>query len=282
MKVPGLHWHADGYAAMSGPLLALAQALDRRLSACAGRALEEHAAPTLIALEDLAPVGYLRSFPHLATFAASLEREPQAIARFAASHEGAGRLGAGAPVEKAGHVMTPAACYHLYHLLRGQELATDLYLTLRAPCHRREETFRPLERQWCFQMRELVCIGAPGAVAAFVQRCEAGVDALTRDLEIDARWVEAADPFFDAWGDPKALAQRIEPVKRELVLADGLAIASINRHRAFFGERYRIARSGAPAHSACVAFGIERWVLAIVRSRGADPARWRLEREVIA
>jgi hypothetical protein len=32
--------------------------------------------------------------------------------------------------------------------------------------------------------------------------------------------------------------------------------------------------NGAPAHSACVAFGIERWLFAIVDRHGLDPSGW--------
>ena len=85
----------------------------------------------------------------------------------------------------------------------------------------------------------------------------------------------ASDPFFDPRHDPKALAQLVEPVKSELVFGDALAIGSINRHRSFFGECYDIRLDDRPAVSACVAFGLERWLLAIIRTHGENPEDWR-------
>ena len=54
--------------------------------------------------------------------------------------------------------------------------------------------------------------------------------------------------------------QRLLGTKIELCLPDGLAMASINRHGPFFGERFKICLgTGGSAHSACVAFGLDRW-----------------------
>jgi hypothetical protein len=56
--------------------------------------------------------------------------------------------------------------------------------------------------------------------------------------------------------------QRLLEVKREYVLRGDtpLALASVNRHGAFFGERFRITTSdGEPVHTACVAVGLDRW-----------------------
>ena len=54
--------------------------------------------------------------------------------------------------------------------------------------------------------------------------------------------------------------QRLLGTKIEWCLPDGLAVASINRHGAFFGDRFQIRDArGTPAHSACIAFGLDRW-----------------------
>jgi hypothetical protein len=40
-----------------------------------------------------------------------------------------------------------------------------------------------------------------------------------------------------------------------------MALASINRHGSFFGERFKIHdRMGKPAHTACLAVGLDRWL----------------------
>jgi hypothetical protein len=109
-------------------------------------------------------------------------------------------------------------------------------------------------------MRELILIGAPGWIEERLATLQPGVDALARAFGLAAEWQPANDPFFLPRAQGKAHLQRLLGTKIELCLRDGLAIASINRHRTFFGERFEIfTGDGAPAHSACVAFGLDRW-----------------------
>ena len=66
-------------------------------------------------------------------------------------------------------------------------------------------------------------------------------------------------------------------MKHELVFGGDLALASTNFHRDFFGETFDIARDGAPAFSGCAAFGLERWLHALLAIHGADPGEWPTE-----
>jgi hypothetical protein len=75
-------------------------------------------------------------------------------------------------------------------------------------------------------------------------------------------WRPATDPFFLPSAMHKAVMQRILEVKLEYQLhrANDLALASINRHGAFFGQRFSISGpTGEPAHTGCVAVGLDRW-----------------------
>mgnify|MGYP001187788340 FL=1 len=266
-----LHWSGDGYAAISGDLLEWLQKLDRCFLAWAKTlGAKEHRFPSLIALESLAPIAYLKSFPHLATFASCGVRDDSALRAIAANTGDLSNDWLDAPR----HLLTPAACYHFYHRLAGSEIDGPLFLTTKCQCHRREEYYLPLQRQWCFEMRELVCIGDAGAIDRFTHHCAERISTLLRQLRIDATWQTATDPFFDPAADPKALAQLLEPTKQELCLSGGLAIASSNKHRRFFGECYDIRLGGKPAESACVAFGLERWLFAMFEAHGADVSEW--------
>ena len=276
LAIEDLHWSEDGYAAISGALLAKAQELDRVFCAWAAElGATEHRFPSMIAAKKLAPIAYLRSFPHLATFATSGNRDDESLRHLAAQCGTENQVPVSdkllEPVEQ---LLTPAACYHFYHRLAGNRLDTPLYLTTNCQCHRREEYYLPLQRQWCFQMRELVCLADAGTIDQFIDHCRDKVDDLVRHLDIEGNWQSATDPFFDPTADPKALAQILEPVKQELCTQDGLAIASLNKHRSFFGECYEINFGDDAAHSACVAFGIERWLHALFQVHGNDPATW--------
>ena len=68
--------------------------------------------------------------------------------------------------------------------------------------------------------------------------------------------------------------QKLEPVKTEMMFQKRLAVGSINFHRNLFGAAFDIKRDDVHAFSGCVAFGVERWVHAILKLFGPDEAKW--------
>jgi hypothetical protein len=275
-SLEGLHWNANGFASLSGALLDYAHRLDGVIRGWA-RDLggTDYVFPAMLAAGDLAPIAYLRSFPHLATFVTSIDRNDESLRGFAARQGTATQIAAaGERFDAVEYLLTPAACYHFYPRFANRDLPAPVVLSTRCQCHRREDHYLPLQRQWCFEMREIVCIGDRATVETFADNLQARAGNLHDALGIRAAWQPATDPFFDPDADPKALAQRLEPTKLELCTNQGLAIASVNRHRSFFGERYRISCQEVPAYSACVAFGIERWLYALFEAHGTDVSHW--------
>jgi hypothetical protein len=80
----------------------------------------------------------------------------------------------------------------------------------------------------------------------------------------------ASDPFFGTSGTRgRKLVQQLKELKFEMQVRIGrpvarLAIASFNLHERFFAERFGLHfQDGAEAYTGCVAFGLERWALAL-------------------
>jgi seryl-tRNA synthetase len=262
--------YSGGQVALDGNALRLWRAIDRVfLGWGEARGAVEAQFPPFIPVAELAKTDYLASFPHLATFAASLDPAEANLDAFSAS-PGAPGLAQLAPIRD---VLTPAACYHFYIAHQGADSATPRYLTTIATCFRREDRFVPYERQSAFTMRELVCIGSADEVQAFLAAMRETIDEFVRALELPCVWETATDAFFKPAQNPKALMQRLAPSKWELCV-DGLAIASINFHRNYFGEKFDLRRGGETAFSGCVAFGVERWLGVALRRWGADPSGW--------
>ncbi|MEU2835911.1 hypothetical protein ABZ776_02110 [Streptomyces sp. NPDC007076] len=222
--------------------------------------------PPLYPVSDLEKFDVYRNFPHLALVAAPLELAGGAPApadgRFAPCDVGEVRLG-----------LPHATCFGAYLYYEDTELPEDTLVTLVNRCFRNEDHYEPLRRLAAFQMREVVALGSyehtQRTLADFTERITAFGAALGLDLER----VAASDPFFES-GGARAMMSRLSPVKYEFQAGD-LAIASVNTHRNFFGERCRIRLAGEPGHvfTGCVAFGLERW-LAVLTERfgGAAPA----------
>jgi seryl-tRNA synthetase len=274
-KLDGIFWNQNGQTALSGMPLAMIRQLDRLFLGWAGerRAVEYHF-PLFIDARELDKLDYFRSFPHLVTFPVTLDSTAEHLKEFSRQagldETGAVRLGKCSPVHE---VLTPAACYHFYVLFQGTSLESARILTTVATCFRREAYYRPLERQWNFTMREIVCIGTAEEVKEFLSAYRSRLERFFSEVDLPIAWQNATDPFFDPSRNPKFIAQKLEPVKTEMVSGGELAIGSINFHRNFFGETFEILREGEPAFSGCVAFGVERWLFALLSRFGPDSLR---------
>ena len=164
-----------------------------------------------------------------------------------------------------------AACYSSYLAIRGTTLGSEpLRITTRATCFRRESAYEGLRRLHGFTMREIICIGSRETVldhlAALKQRMHRFLVQVGLAFQVDV----AEDPFFDPNG-ARSIMQKLFPVKEEFLVGGRLAVASVNYHRNFFGERCSIRLAdGSPCFTGCVAFGLERWLAALGERFGDD------------
>jgi len=269
-------WHANGQSAFGEDLLSLYRKLDGLFLRLAGlyRA-REYQFPTFISARELAKLDYFTSFPQIVTFPVCLDAGEDNLQAFSDGSpldgDGQVRLTATAPVRE---VLTPAACYHLYIHLQGQRLDGPRHLTTRNTCFRRETHYLPLQRQWSFSMREIVCLGSAEEVKRFLESARERVARIFAQIKLPIDWKPATDPFFRPQRSAKYLVQRLDPVKTEMVFEDRLAIGSVNLHRNYFGEAFDIRRGDEAAFSGCVAFGLERWMFAFLSRFGPSAGDW--------
>lgn len=158
--------------------------------------------------------------------------------------------------------LSPAVCYHAYQQLAGTRVKEPVVLTARGRCFRAERETSAGVRQIEFEMREIVLVGPAAWVATTADAARDAVRRIAREFAVEGDWHEAEDPFFLPAAAGKALMQRL--LKRKVELRwpgpSGVALASVNRHGTFFGERFAITLSdGRPAHTACIAIGLDRW-----------------------
>jgi seryl-tRNA synthetase len=261
----------SGLATLGPELVGLRAALEERFL---GWAAEVDAPPmlfpALLRADRLEKLDYFKNFPHLAVVASRILPD-----RLEAHYAKGGTVAAGIPgadLADGQYVLPSAACYNIYLHLEGTVLAGPRYITTVATCFRNENTFTELQRLWSFSMREIVCLGTAAEVERhlgdFKQRILGFASGLGLALDIEV----ASDPFYQPGGS-RALMQKLFPQKEELLYGRSLAIASLNFHRNFFGERCNIRTAdGEPAFTGCVAFGIERWLHALLDRFAGDVA----------
>lgn len=270
LKARGELWEpAPGLLGIRGDTLLRFRFLESRLaSLCAGETSDEWRVPAALSLEALERAGYFASFPHWLTMASHLTDDEQALERIARSDAPARDAATSGVPAAAG--LPPAVCYHVFAALAGTVVGGTRLVSAQGCCWRHEgERHAALERGWAFTMREVVCIGSEAACVRFRDRGLAAASALAAELGLEGDVVAAEDPFFAPTSRGRALLQRLKGLKEELRLSigdgDTVAAASFNLHERFFGEAFDIRLAdGSPAFSACIAFGLERWLLASV------------------
>jgi len=284
-----VHELGRGQVGLAGPALRLAQTLDGR---CAALGAERFGAvpesyPALIPAEVLGRCGYFASFPQSVSLVSHLVEDYDLIEEFrlanAASPELTVPRAAMLPTPEA--CLTPAVCYHTYQSLQGRRLTGVGYaVTSMGRCFRYEsKNITGLDRLWDFGMREIVFVGTEKWVVTQRERAIREVAEQVAEWDLDCVVETANDPFFPTVHTNKAYWQMRADLKFELRLgveaAEGLprtlACGSFNLHENFFGKTFDISTAdGEPAFTGCVAWGLERWVLAAFTQHGYEPARW--------
>jgi seryl-tRNA synthetase len=274
--VPGVYGHGHVFEEVR-------ERLADRLSAEAGaRGAERLRFPPLLPRRQLESSGYLSSFPHLAGSVYSFdgdERQARVQSERAANHEDWSEHQR--PTELA---LMPAACYPVYPAIaaRGRLPVGGVFVDAGgAWVFRHEPSYDPARRQ-IFHQHELVRIGEPDAVLEWREEWSRRGLELLRSLGLEAELDVANDPFFGRRGRMLAANQQAERLKLELLVAiagpEATACASFNLHREHFSAKYGIELAdGQIAHTACLGFGHERIVLALLSAHGLDPDAWPAE-----
>ncbi len=284
-----LHQEAVGVFTL-GPLLArlIAYFESRFLELADSFGAVPYRFPTLIPARYLERVNYFSAFPHSLSFVTHLRPDLDVIDHFAqeAACQEDGRLNvadaAFAPIK---NLLSPAVCYHLYFALADRPLRGDqIVATAVGQCFRHEASnLTSLERLWNFTMREVIFVGSKDFVLQNREVARQRMRHILDQLGLAYRVESANDPFFIGEFRKQVAYQSAFQLKYEIrarlpFKGSTLAVGSYNYHQDFFGRHLDITLSdGSPAHTGCVAFGLERLAYAFLAQYGFEPQRWPSE-----
>lgn len=279
LRARGELWEpVAGVTALRGDVAQLFRTLERSIAAlCEVETIDDWLVPPAIDFASLTRAEYFTSFPQWLTAACHLSDDIHALRAVAELDEPSLAIREALAPPKA--LLNPAVCYHIYAGLAGSVLAAPRLITAQGACWRHESSHAPLERGWAFTMREIVCLGPMNEARAFLVRAMDRVWEYMRSLGLHGGIEVATDPFFAPAARAKQLLQQLMELKHELLLPIDarrrIAAASFNLHGPFFGDAFDITLpTGEPATTACVAFGLERWLLAFLVRYGPDASGW--------
>ena len=270
---------ADGVYARTGLYEGVVDALTALITRHRDPRAEVFRFPPVMTRQMIETSGYLKSFPNLLGCLCCLQGSEAEIRgtvnRFVEGEDWSTDLSPG------DLVLTPASCYPIYPIAaaRGGVPGAGLLFDVACDCFRREPS-KNLDRMQSFRMREYVRIGTPAQIQAFrtewIDRAKGIADALGLPYTLDV----ASDPFFGRGGQLMAASQVEQALKFELLIPviseeKPTACMSFNYHQDHFGETWGLKTpDGAPAHTGCVAFGMDRLAVALFATHGVGVAQW--------
>jgi seryl-tRNA synthetase len=274
-SVPGIYGRSATFEAI---LTGLDRAITEMAAPLQATALRF---PPVYPRADFERTDYIASFPDLSGVVSSFERGDREHRELLAARE------QGAPwdgwLDPSDVVLTNAICHPLYATLEGRMPEGGGVFDIFGFGFRHEPSTDPMRMQ-SFRMHEFVYVGDPDGAQQYRDTwLDHAVETL-QSLGLPVDSVAANDPFFGRAGRMLISAQLRENLKIEIVvpmygdLAEGTAIASANCQRdhltAAFGIR---TADGEIAHASCLAFGMERTTLALLRTHGLDVNAWPLD-----
>ncbi|CAG9177208.1 Amino acid--[acyl-carrier-protein] ligase [Cupriavidus laharis] len=270
----------DGIYGRSGLFENIAEGLNAAISKLGA---DQHAEvmrfPPAMPRKDFEASEYLKSFPQLAgtvhCFCGGDREHHRLLARLEQGEDWADQQ---RPTDV---VLAPAACYPVYPVVaaRGPMPGEGMVVDVLTYCFRHEPSIDPARMQM-FRQREYVRLGTAEQIVAFRQTWIERGRQLAGMLELPHEVDLANDPFFGRGGKIVADSQRELKLKFELLVpindgAPPTACMSFNYHMDHFAHAWPLRTAdGAPAHTGCVGFGIERLTLALLRHHGFELAKW--------
>jgi seryl-tRNA synthetase len=276
----GVLWpmEAKGVFGYSAAFEDVIERFNRLIDAIATReGAQQRVFPPILSREVLKRQGYIESFPHLCgsvfNFSGN-ELQSKAVASRASTDKAAGEFQTMTDV-----CLTPAVCYPLYQTLGRVAPQSGQLFSLLGWAYRHEPSDDPT-RMRAFRMRELVYVGAPDRVSAWRDKWLKHSATLITSLGLDSRIENASDPFFGRGGRLLADNQTELGLKQEILVPimapeRPTAVSSANLHTEHFTSKWQIRLAGGGiAHTACVAFGLERVAIALFGAYGVVAEEW--------
>lgn len=176
-------------------------------------------------------------------------------------------------------VLAPAICYSVYPQIADSTVGEAHFFDAVGHCYRHEATSE-YGRFRSFRMREFVVVAGQEEAWQWRDGWIARTEELFTRLGLKVSVQQASDPFFGPGDRFMRTSQIQQDLKYEFHTQvydgdPGTAIASANCHKDHLGERFAIGFADqGPAHSSCMAFGLERTVSALIHAHGDNLDDW--------
>ncbi|SDF91426.1 tRNA synthetase class II core domain (G, H, P, S and T) [Fontibacillus panacisegetis] len=182
-----------------------------------------------------------------------------------------------------GDALSPAVCFHCYEEMSNKRIITPAIFAIEGNCFRHEAKWRLAKHRIReFTMIELVFFGAPQEVEDVRTSIMNQVWEVFNEIGLTGSIATASDPFYFSEDAEKGQFQILSDMKYELevnIKSDkenkNFSIASFNNVRESLAHKFNVKGvNNEVIHSGCVAFGVDRWVYALLATYGNKLEKW--------
>ncbi|MBS5620723.1 hypothetical protein [Eubacterium sp.] len=237
--------------------------------------------PTLLPIDGYYRTGYVKKTPQYAIFCSSVKENLEMLEE---TNERIKFCNINEILKEPQYALSPSACFHAYIEYENRILEDDTIITFKQNVFRNEGrlNYDELGRLCDYQVREIVMIGSQ----EYVEKCRSQIMKKTVDIMkeygMKGNITLASDSFIMPKMQMYRKIQRIDKSKYEVHLNvdydKAISTASFNLHGKAFTDPFNISVRGEKnTVTACVGYGLQRWVIAFFSQFGFDVEKWPSE-----
>lgn len=233
--------------------------------------------PVLLPVKEYLMTGYVKKSPQHAIFCSSVKEDMEALEK---TSEAAQKGMVKEEIKEPEYALSPSACFHVYLEYRDQVLEHDTLITFRQNVFRNEGRLNYAQkgRLRDYLVREIVMIGTREYCLSIRDQIMEWSAALLEELELSGDITLASDSFVLPKMQTYRRIQKIDKSKYEMHLMTGenekLSVASFNLHGKAFTDPFNFGVKGEDTVTACIGFGLQRFVIAFLSQYGYAEENW--------
>ena len=234
--------------------------------------------PVLLPLSDYYKTGYISKTPQYSIFCASVNENLEDLERVDAVVRNKKIKDI---IKEPRFALSPSACFHTYLEYKNKILKDNTIVTFRQNVFRNEGrlNYNEIGRLCDYHVREIVMIGSNDFVSDNRDRIMQKSKEFMSKLQLMGDISLASDSFVIPKMQMYRKIQQIDKSKYEMHLnisqEKTISTASYNLHGKAFTDPFNISvKNCQDTVTACVGFGLQRWVLAFFSQYGIDEDTW--------
>lgn len=234
--------------------------------------------PVLLPLDEYSMTGFVRKTPQYAIFCSTVNENLRDLERTdAAMHDKKVKE----IIKEPRFALSPSACFHTYIEYKDKTLKDNTIVTFRQNVFRNEGrlNYNEIGRLCDYHVREIVMIGSNEFILESRNKIMQKSKELMSKLQLIGDISLASDSFVVPKMQMYRKIQHIDKSKYEMHLNispdKSISTASYNLHGKAFTDPFNISVENCEdTVTACVGFGLQRWVLAFLLQYGLNEESW--------